>query len=141
MTEQPKNPTFFFEVGFSSDTNDIYRMVNALLMQFGFTTAPNLVVSKPKMAVVSEAGRAAYLQGFKWSISYSDGHVTTHKMLEFVNKRTGKDVLYKPTFWMMLTTISVFLAVCVVGVLVYTRLRNFWMKWQVWFVGVLVIDA
>lgn len=31
MTEQPKNPTFFMEIGFSSDTNDIYRMVSHLL--------------------------------------------------------------------------------------------------------------
>jgi oligosaccharyltransferase complex subunit gamma len=90
------------------------------------------------MAVVSETARTAYLQSFKWSISYSDGHVTTHKMLEFVNKRTGKDVIYKPTIRMMLTTISVFLLVCVIGVFVYTQLRSFWMKWQVWFGGVLV---
>jgi len=27
MTEQSKNPTFFIEIGFNSDTNDIYRLV------------------------------------------------------------------------------------------------------------------
>lgn len=44
-------------------------------------TAPNLVVSKPHMAVVSEIEKKAYHQKFKWAISHSDGHVTTHKML------------------------------------------------------------
>lgn len=27
MTELTKNPTFFIQIGFSSDTNEIYRMV------------------------------------------------------------------------------------------------------------------
>jgi len=60
-------------------------------------------------------------------------------MLDFVNKRAGVDVIYKPTFGMMLTTISVFLIVCTIGVLAYTKLKFFWMKWQVWFAGVLII--
>ena len=59
-------------------------------------------------------------------------------MLEFVNKRTGKNVIYKPTLSAMLTTISVFLLVAVTGVLVYTKMKVFWMKWEVWFVGSLV---
>lgn len=93
------------------------------------------------MAMLSESARKPYLQGFKWTISYSDGHVTTHKMLDFVNKRTGKDVLYRPTLSMMLTTISVFLGVTILGVVVYLKLRDFWMKWQVWFIGSLVTCA
>lgn len=59
-------------------------------------------------------------------------------MLEFANKRTGKEVIYKPTFLTMLTTLTAFLLVCVVGVVAYTRLRTFWMRWQVWFGGAIV---
>lgn len=62
-------------------------------------------------------------------------------MLEFANKRTGKDVIYKPTFFTMLTTLTVFLSVCVVGVMAYTKLRTFWMRWQVWFGGAIVIEV
>ena len=90
------------------------------------------------MAVISENEKKKYLQGFKWAISHSDGHVTTHKMLEFVNKRTGIDVIYKPTFQTMVTTLLIFISVAVLGVLIYTKLSDFWMKWQVWFVGSLV---
>lgn len=79
------------------------------------------------------------MKGYVWAISSTDGHVTTHKMLDFVNKRTGKEVVYKPTFGMMLTTLSMFLLVTVVGVLMYTKLKFFWMKWQVWFIGVIVL--
>lgn len=39
-------PTFFVVMTFSSEIQYIYE-------QFGFNTAPNLVVSKPHMAVVS----------------------------------------------------------------------------------------
>jgi hypothetical protein len=112
-----------------------------MLTQFEFNTAPNLAILKPKFATLSETALPKYLKGFIWSISYSDGHVTTHKMLDFVNKRAGVDVLYKPTFGMMLTTISVFLAVCAIGVLAYTKLKFFWMRWQVWFAGVLVTSG
>jgi hypothetical protein len=52
-----------------------------LFEQFGFNTAPNIVVSKPHMAVVSEIEKRLYLQQYKWSISSSDGQVETHKML------------------------------------------------------------
>ena len=91
------------------------------------------------MAVLSEVEFKQHLQDHKWTISYSDGHVTTHKMLEFVNKRTGKNVAYKPTVSAMLTTISVFLAVAVSGVFIYTQMKRFWMRSEVWFVGSLVI--
>jgi oligosaccharyltransferase complex subunit gamma len=36
--------------------------------------------------------RTEYLRNFKWGISYTDGSVTSHKFLEFVNKRTGRNV-------------------------------------------------
>jgi len=41
-----KNPTFFVAMKYSNDLMEIFRT-------FGFTSAPNLVVSKPYMAVVS----------------------------------------------------------------------------------------
>lgn len=85
------------------------------------------------MAVVPETERRKYLQKFKWSISYTDGHVTTHKMLEFVNKRTDKDVVYKPTFSTMLKTFFGFIAVAALGAFVYIKLRFLWTNWVVWF--------
>lgn len=109
-----------------------------MITQFNFNTAPNIIVSKPKMAVLSDVELKKHLQDHKWAISYSDGHVTTHKMLEFVNKRTGKNIIYKPTASAMLTTIGVFLIVAVAGVLIYTKMKRFWMDWRVWMIGSLV---
>ena len=33
------------------------------------------------------------MREFKWVISSTDGHVTAHKILEFINRRTGRDVI------------------------------------------------
>jgi len=97
-----------------------------------------LVVSKPHMAVVSEIERKMYLQGFKWSISHTDGHVTTHKMLEFVNKRTAQDVIYKPTATTMFKMFFGFIFVAVVGVFAYINLQKLWNHWLFWLIGSLV---
>lgn len=79
------------------------------------------------------------MQKFKWAISYSDGHVTTHKMLEFINKRTERDVIYKPTLSTMLTTFFGFISVAAAGVFIYTKLKFIWTNWAVWLVGSLLI--
>lgn len=90
------------------------------------------------MAVVSESEKKLYYQQFQWSISSSDGQVETHKMLEFVNKRTGKDVIYKPTVLTMCKMFFGFIIVAVLGVLAYIRLKFLWNHWVFWLVGSLV---
>lgn len=42
-----KKPTFFVKIVYGQDAYPIFKL-------FNFKTAPNLVVSKPQMAVVSE---------------------------------------------------------------------------------------
>lgn len=90
------------------------------------------------MAVVSDSEKRLYYQQFQWSISSSDGQVETHKMLEFVNKRTGKDVIYKPTVLTMCKMFFGFIIVAVLGVLAYIRLKFLWNHWVFWLVGSLV---
>ena len=72
--DTPNYPTFFATIVHSAENQEVFE-------QFGFNTAPNIVVSKPHMAVVSEMEKRLYLQQYKWSISSSDGQVETHKML------------------------------------------------------------
>ena len=91
------------------------------------------------MAIVSEIEKKQYLQKFKWAISYSDGDVTTHKMLDFVNQRTGENVAYKPTFKTMVTMFFGFILVTATGAFIYVKMKAIWTHWLVWFVGVIVI--
>ena len=129
--DQDHLPTFFAQMTYSTEIMHIYA-------EFGFRGAPNLVVSKPHMAVVSEIEKKMYLQQFKWSISQTDGHVTTHKMLDFVNKRTGKDVFYKPPVLTMLQMFFGFIGLALAGVYVYTRMKFLWNHWVFWLTGSLV---
>ena len=129
--DQDSYPTFFAQMTYSTETMHIYS-------EFGFKGAPNLVVSKPHMAVVSEIEKKIYLQQFKWSISQTDGHVTTHKMLDFVNKRTAKEIFYKPPILTMLQTFFGFIAIALAGVYVYTRMKFLWNHWIFWLAGSLV---
>lgn len=91
------------------------------------------------MPLISEIEKKLYLQKFKWAISYSDGDVTTHKMLDFANQRTGYNIYYKPTLKTMIFMFFGFIGIMGLGVLVYTKLRWLWTHWLVWFVGVLLI--
>jgi fatty-acid desaturase len=59
-------------------------------------------------------------------------------MLDFVNKRTAKDVLYKPTVWTMIKMFFGFIAVASVGAFIYIKLKKFWNHWVFWLVGSLV---
>jgi hypothetical protein len=44
-----------------------------LFQSLEFDSAPNLMVSKPHMAVISEGERKSYLKEYKWKISQTDG--------------------------------------------------------------------
>ena len=60
-------------------------------------------------------------------------------MLEFVNKRTDKDILYKPPLTTMISTFFGFISIAAIGVLMYIKLKFIWTNWIVWFVGSLLI--
>ena len=60
-------------------------------------------------------------------------------MLEFINKRTERDVIYTPPLMTMLTTFFGFISVAAAGVFIYTNLKFIWTNWIVWFVGSLLI--
>ena len=53
--DQDNYPVFFVQMTYSNDIMPIYE-------QYGFRGAPNLAVSKPHMAMVSEVEKKMYLQ-------------------------------------------------------------------------------
>jgi len=59
-------------------------------------------------------------------------------MLEFANKRTGKEVFYKPTILTMCKMFFGFIALALIGVFAYTRLSHLWNNWVFWLIGSLV---
>ena len=127
------NPTFFIRVDLAADTHVIFSY-------FGMLTAPNLIVSKPHMAIQRSGGDnfRSYLKDYYWRISSTDGVVNTRKMLEFINKRTGKEVVYKPTQETVKEVMLWFFGLAVAGVVVYKLFRFVWSHWLFWFAGSMV---
>lgn len=60
--------------------------------KLNFNSVPNIIVTQPKLAQVDDIQRPIYLRDFTWQISNTDGQVTAQKILDFVNKRTNRNV-------------------------------------------------
>jgi hypothetical protein len=61
-------------------------------MKFGFRSIPNLLVSNPKMIKLRDSEKGEYFKNYMWQISMSDGILTSQKLLDHVNKKTGRNV-------------------------------------------------
>lgn len=65
--------------------------------------------------------------------------MTTHKMLEFVNKRTKKNIEYRHTEEKIFEIMKWFGIVAVGAVVAYMLLKPIWNHWVFWFIASLVI--
>lgn len=75
----------------------------------------------------------------KWTISRTDGTVTAHKFLEFINKRTGRQVDYKASATEAFTVIGVLLGALSIGALLFILGRPLFLNSKLWFVGSILI--
>ncbi len=64
----------------------------SFLLKLNFNSVPNVIVTQPKLATVEDFQRPIFLRDFTWQISPTDGQVTAQKILDFVNKRTNRNV-------------------------------------------------
>ena len=83
--------------------------------------------------------RAIYLRDFKWMITLTDGHVTSHKLLEYINKRTGRQIEYKPQIGEVLTMISLLVGVIAGIVFLFRFFKFIFLNPLIWFIGSCVI--
>lgn len=97
------------------------------------------MVSSPKTAIVAKEARNTYLRDYIWLITQTDGHVTAHKFLEFINKRTGRDVQYKVNIFTALTVIVVLLSSILIFTFIFVRFNSFFLHPKLWYVGALIV--
>lgn len=97
------------------------------------------MVSPPKTATVPKESRTAFLRDYIWLITSTDGHVTAYKFLEFINKRTGRDVQYKVNVVTALTTVCALLIIILVLTFVFIKLNTFFLHPKLWYAGSLII--
>ena len=94
---------FFAKLTFTQESRDVFVdvilfknekfIINTIFnSKMNFKSVPNLIVTQPKISQVDEIQRPIYARDFTWQISPTDGQVTSSKILEFVNKRTHRNV-------------------------------------------------
>lgn len=66
------------------------------------------------------------MKDYLWQISGNDGHITSSKILEWVNSKSGRGVEYKESVLRLVGVLGV------VGVVVYYLLQ-LWLKWSTLF--------
>jgi hypothetical protein len=103
---------------------------------FNFETVPNIVVSQPQMAVITDPRRKAeYAREFTWKITASDNEVTTDKMLEYVNKKVNKNVVFQLPEETIQRWTLYFVMAAIGASIVYTQLKAIWNHWVFWFIS------
>lgn len=65
--------------------------------------------------------------------------MTTHKLLEYLNKHTGRNVEYTPSLTDALTVIGVLIFAAVSLISIFFAFKSFWLNPKVWLVGSLII--
>lgn len=102
---------------------------------FNFETVPNIVVSQPHMAIIRDPRqKAEYFKEFTWKITPSDNEVTTDKMLEYVNKKVHKNVVFQLPVETIKTWTLYFVIAAVCASIIYTQLKIVWNNWVFWFI-------
>jgi len=91
------------------------------------------------MAIVPSEERLLYLRGFKWAITHTDGHVTSHKLLEYINPRTKRNVEFKVALLNVLSGLSILLSLAIGGFLIFRKFKPFFLNTTLWFIGSLII--
>ncbi|KAL4488805.1 hypothetical protein ABPG72_016458 [Tetrahymena utriculariae] len=123
---------YFGMMSFDQNTRETF-------LDLEFKSVPNLLVSVPQHALVSDSERNNFLKGFKWSISGSDGLVTHHKLLEYINKRTGREIEYQPPIQEVLRNLAILLILITLSIVVFRLYKSFFLNTKLWFVGSIVI--
>ena len=102
---------------------------------FSFETVPNIVVSQPHMAIITDPRQKAdYFREFTWKITPSDNEVTTDKMLEYVNKKVNKNVVFQLPTETIQTWTLYFVIGAVCASIMYTQMKTVWNHWVFWFI-------
>jgi len=80
------------------------------------------------MAIISQEERSQYLRGFKWAITHTDGHVTSHKLLDYINRRTDRSIQHQVSIIGFLTFIGIIGSVATLGIFLFTKFKKIFLN-------------
>ena len=75
------------------------------------------------------------MKDFSWQISQNDGHITSVKILEYLNSKSGRNVQYKESLVRLVLVLSVIGLVLYYLLVVFNKFTRFFTSPRLWFVG------
>lgn len=92
-------PVFFATLSYSGPTHKIF-------LEHGFTSVPNIVYYPQRLLKLKKESRVLHMKTFVWEISGNDGHITHSKVLEWVNQKSRRQVVYKESIVRLLLVLA-----------------------------------
>jgi len=123
---------YFTKITYTHETKDIFS-------KFNFMSVPNLYISLPKMAKLKEVEKPDYIKNHLWQITGTNGHVTSSKLLEHINKKVGRNIEYKESILNLLTVFVILGGIAFVFIKLFLKFRQFFINRHLWFIGSCVV--
>jgi len=123
---------YFVKVSFEPATKEIF-------VGLQLTSVPNILVSTPNILRLRDNEKAEHYRNFMWQISQSDGTLTSKKLLQYINKKTGRNVEYKESILKLFTVLIVLSGFLAAGVSAFLRFRPFFLSPVLWMIGSMLV--
>mmetsp|Transcript_20034 Transcript_20034/g.23064 ORF Transcript_20034/g.23064 Transcript_20034/m.23064 type:complete len:350 (+) Transcript_20034:3-1052(+) len=121
-------PVFFGKIHFKESTKDIFR-------ELGVRSAPDIIVNKPHFETLNEDARKVYLKKYFWQVMPSDGHVTAVKLLEYVNPRVNRNIVYREPITNLLLGIGILGLIFIGAIKAFLKYKSFFLNEKLWLFG------
>jgi len=100
---------------------------------------PNLVVVPKKLAYLDQASRPVFMRDYIWTISQTDGVVNSHKLLEYINKRTDRNIEHKEPIYNILIVVTLLALILLVLFALWNLFKSFFLNSVVQFTVSVII--
>eukprot|EP01017_Pseudomicrothorax_dubius_P045419 TRINITY_DN7851_c0_g1_i1.p1 TRINITY_DN7851_c0_g1~~TRINITY_DN7851_c0_g1_i1.p1 ORF type:complete len:242 (+),score=36.82 TRINITY_DN7851_c0_g1_i1:489-1214(+) len=119
----------------------VAKSTEYIFEQLKLKSAPMIVVTHPKFAHMNPEEINDIKKTEFWFITSSDGVVTSKKILDFVNAKTGRSILYRESIFNIMLVFS-FLAIILSALLLLLKIcKPLFAKTITWFIGAQIFFA
>eukprot|EP00331_Platyophrya_macrostoma_P012595 CAMPEP_0176430626 /NCGR_PEP_ID=MMETSP0127-20121128/14357_1 /TAXON_ID=938130 /ORGANISM="Platyophrya macrostoma, Strain WH" /LENGTH=287 /DNA_ID=CAMNT_0017812535 /DNA_START=212 /DNA_END=1075 /DNA_ORIENTATION=- len=125
-------PVFFGKMSFSESTRSEF-------MDLGLKSVPDILILKPHFRSLNQDQKKVYFKKYLWQVMPSDGHVTATKILDYINQKAERNVVYRESIFGLLLVIAVLSSILAAGIMLFLKFRPFFLNPVVWTLGSYVI--
>jgi len=128
--ENRKRAVIFGILHYSDDTNSIFKNLK-------LPATTSILYTTPKNIVLDDNGEVQIKYDEDFVVGFKDKYdaVYAHKILEFVNAKSGRKIELRKNPLMFLLYFIIFISVLVLGFFLFTKFKNVFLSPNLWLVG------